>query len=579
VPISGRNVLPEQQNRETIEAMKPKIIKIKDIASYSFSLAVGLGLLLPVPRALATAQVGSRVMMAGPSPDSPAIVREITERGGNVVDATVAAVLAMSVTHPYYAALGGGGFALIKFGKDVRALDFRETAPLAANESTFKDRPSKASIDGGLAVAVPGVAAGLAELQKTYGKLKWSDVIKPAIRLAEKGFRVSGEWVNHTNSNRDRFNSAGWRVFSKNRSSLKPGDVLVQPALAKALKILAKNGAKSFYRGDIANDVIKTVNASGGQLTTKDFENYRPRWLQPLTVAYQGYDLYLMPPPSSGGVIIAQALRLMTAIEIEKTAPLSVDEFHALGEVCKLSYRGRSLLGDPDFTHNPVEQLTSKTYVESLAKQFKMARALDVDSLKEIQFEKPETTHISVMTANADAVALTLTLNGDYGSGLVSEKFGIALNNEMDDFTTQIGKPNMFGLVQGDANKVRAGARPLSSMTPTIITRNGATVMAIGAPGGPRIISSVLQVLFRSLVRKLDIDLAIQSPRVHHQFAPNKLFIDENRLTPETIAGLQQRGHKVEPSWVAKVYAVRRADNGDLEGAFDSRGEGAAGGE
>lgn len=530
---------------------------------------------------------GHRMMVAGPSPYSVQIVKDIDAKGGNVVDALVAAALELGVTHPYYAALGGGGFALVKAGSEKTALDFREMAPKSANPDTYKDKDAKASLTGGLAVGVPGVAAGLYELHKKYGRLKWAQVVEPARLLAEKGFEVSGEWVKLTERNHDRFSPDGQKIFFPGGKSLRPGDVLKQPALAKFLKRYQKEGAKAFYEGPTAKEVVDLVNKTGGAFTTDDLKNYKVRWLKPMTTKFMGYDVSLMPPPSSGGIVIAQALRLVEKTNLaEKTQPLSVDELHGLIEIEKLSYRNRAQLGDPDFTKNPTDDLLKEDALDKLAAMIKPGKAISSASLltpeekrtiENAAKEKPETTHMSVMDAKGDTVAMTITLNGDYGSGLVTRS-GIALNNEMDDFTTHPGKPNMFGLIQGEANAVRAGARPLSSMSPTIVEKDGATVLSLGSPGGPRIISAVFQVIYRSLARHLDVDVAIQSPRVHHQFLPDQVKTDANKLPPESIAGLKAKGHDVAFSSTAKVYAIRRTSDGLLSAAADARGEGAAGG-
>ena len=526
---------------------------------------------------------GHLIMEAGPSSYAVDVTREVSQRGGNVVDIAVAVALSMSVTHPYFASLGGGGFALVKMNGETSALDFRETAPSKASPELFKDQDSEASTNGGLAVAVPGIPAGLWALQHKYGKLRWTQLFDAAIAYAAKGFRVNGEWVNNTEHARTSFTEQGRRkFFGQDGKAYRPGDILVQPGIAKMLRSLRDLGPRGFYEGPVANDIVSAVKSENGIITLSDLKNYRVRWLKPLTTDFAGFKLYLMPPPSSGGIVIAEAVRLIEAASIKSLPEFSADEYHTLGEVMKLSYRGRMLLGDPDFAKIPTEQLLSETYLKSLSSQVKLDKTIDIEPLKDIHFdspkEKPETTHFSVMDEKGNTVAMTVTLNGDYGSGVVSKVFGIALNNEMDDFTTHLGKPNMFGLIQGEANQVRAGARPLSSMSPTIVEKSGRTVLSLGSPGGPRIISAVLQVLFRKLVRNENIDFAIQAPRVHHQFDPNILYVDRNRFSPEVLASLKSRGQVIKEGSTAKVYGVELDDTGILSGAFDARGEGATGG-
>ncbi|RYZ68756.1 MAG: gamma-glutamyltransferase, partial [Proteobacteria bacterium] len=450
-------------------------------------LAALIPLTLP-SRSYAVPAEGHRILVAGPSPDSVRIVERIHSEGGNVVDAAVAVAFGLSVTHPYYAALGGGGFALVKMGKEKTALDFREMAPKSANPDTYKGKPGLASMNGGLAVGVPGVPAGLYDLHKKFGKLKWAKVVTPAIELAEKGFEVSGEWAEYTERNQPRFSDAGKKVFFDAKGApLKPGDLLKQPALAKLLKRIRTEGPKAFYQGENAKELVALVNASGGAYAMEDLANYKTRWLEPIKAKFLGYDLTLMPPPSSGGVVIAQAVRLLEKIDLaKKTEALSADEYHGMIEVEKLSFRNRSSLGDPDFTKNPIAELTSEDALDKLAKMIDLKKALpsaklmneaERKAIEGAKAEEEQTTHFSVMDAAGNTVALTVTLNGDYGSGLVT-KSGVALNNEMDDFTTQPGKPNMFGLIQGEANAVRAGARPLSSMSPSIVEKDGETVLS-----------------------------------------------------------------------------------------------------
>jgi len=541
------------------------------------SLASGLQ-----PAAAVPAE-GHRILYAGPSPYGAEIARDVFKTGGNAVDAAVAIGLSLAVTHPYYAAFGGGGFALVKSGKTVAAIDFREKAPGRTSPETFKDRPAETSLRGGLAVAVPGFVAGLWELHHKYGHLKWAKLFETALKQAERGFHVSGEWVDRTVDAQKFFNDAGKKIFFRRSGdvveALKPGDLLKQPGLAKFLRRFRQEGPSAFYRGAVARELEAAVKAGGGVLSLEDLKNYRVRWLEPITTEFAGYKIYLMPPPSSGGIVIAQALQLIDRLKLKDKKPLSVDEYHLLAETMKLAFRGRSLLGDPDFAKNPVQQLLDPKYLDQMADLVKLDKSVPVEPLQKIEFEHENTTHFSVMDEKGNTVALTVTLNGDYGSGLVTPDSGIALNNEMDDFTTQLGRPNMFGLIQGEANLVRAGARPLSSMSPTIVEKDGATVLSVGAPGGSRIITGVLQVLYRVLQLKWNIDLAIQSPRVHHQFLPDIVFFDEFRFSPEVIEGLEKRGHRLQTGFTARVAGVARDPvTGILSGAADARGEAAAGG-
>ena len=526
---------------------------------------------------------GHKLVVAGPSKYAVQVAQQVSEMGGNAVDAAVAIGFALGVTNPYFAALGGGGFALVKMSNSpVEALDFREVAPKSYNKDSFLKLDKKASTDGGHAVGVPGMTAGLWALHKRYGKVPWSKLLNLTINLAKNGFRVSGEWVRRTDDEKARFTNKSF-YFKKNGESYRPGEILKQPQLAIALTYIKNKNLAGFYDGPVARDLVASVNQAGGLMTLADLKTYQVRWLKPLETKYAGFDIYLMPPPSSGGVVIQTALRLIEDLKVSSEPALSANELHLLGEIQARAYRGRSLLGDPDFHKNPISSLTSEKYLKELKNSIRAQKTTELKPLPEnfgteLGAESSETTHFSVMDASGNAVAMTVTLNGNYGSGVVTNKFGIALNNEMDDFTTRPSEPNMFGLIQGAGNVVEPGKRPLSSMSPTLVLKDGKVQMAVGAPGGPRIISAVLQTLYRVLGRGTDLDVAIQAPRVHHQYQPNTLFVDKDRLPPESIKALKDRGHQVQESSLAKVYAVRINAAGNLEAAFDSRGEGAAGG-
>ncbi|MBY0316562.1 MAG: gamma-glutamyltransferase [Bdellovibrionales bacterium] len=543
--------------------------------------AIAIFLLLFQICAGAIPSQGHRVMIAAPTERGVDVGQKIAAKGGNVVDIAVAVQLALGVTSPYYASLGGGAFAMIRMGNATpEALDFREVAPIMTHQTFYKDKDDKAPIIGPLAIGVPGIAAGLFEMHRKYGKLKWSQLFEEAIRLANEGFPVSGEWVKLTNGSKKDFNPAGLKYFFKsNGDSYKPGEILKQPQLGNALKLLRDKGPKAFYEGEIGKDIEQTIKGKG-VLAMSDLKNYKTRWLNPLQKDYNGYSVYMMPPPSSSGVVTSSLITLMQQLQMDKQVPLSVEEYHLIGEMFKVAFRGRTQLGDPEFTQNPISMLTGDDYLKPLGAKIKNNKVLSLAPLDDQNEpkESKETTNFTVMDADGNTVVLTSTLNGNYGSRVVSNKYGIAMNNEMDDFTTVLGRPNMFGLVQGRANLVQAGKRPLSSMSPTIITKDNKTVMGVGASGGPTIITSVFQTWYRVLVSKLDIDRAMQAPRVHQQFAPNILFLDYNNFPADTKKGLEKIGHKVDNGSTGKVNGIFLNDQGILEAAFDSRGEGGAGG-
>lgn len=526
---------------------------------------------------------GRNIVFSAASMEAVDVAKDIAQKGGNVVDTAVALSLAMGVTSPYFAALGGGGFAMVKMQGNVEVLDFREQAPQQLNETSYVNLDKTSSITGGLAVGVPGMPAGLFELHKKYGKLPWRKLFKGAIQLAENGFQVSGDWHQRTENNKDRFNDFGKKInLDKKGNAIAPGKILKQARLAMALKRLKNKGIEDFYKGDIAKDIVESVNKAGGKLSLKDLEQYTVKWRKPITTNYQGFKMYLMPPPSSGGIVLKTAFDLMEKQEIHKLEAYSDRELHYFAEILARAYRGRTLLGDPDFHENPLDKLLSKDYLTRLNKSIYNGISIKLKPLNEEEYfpkkESTETTHLSVMDKDGNAVSMTITLNGNFGSGVYSNKYGINLNNEMDDFTTKPGEANMFGLIQGSGNKVQAGKRPLSSMSPTIVEKDGETVLAIGSPGGPRIISSVLQVTYRHLINNYDIDEAIQAPRLHHQFLPHILYYEKNKFTPGSLSALKKRKHEIEESWAGRVYAVSRTKDGKLFGAYDQRMPGASNG-
>jgi gamma-glutamyltranspeptidase/glutathione hydrolase len=541
-----------------------------------------IALLFTAP-ALAVPGEGTRIMISAPSDYAVDAGKAVFARGGNLIDVAVAVGLTLAVTNPSNASLGGGGFALLNMGQGVEVLDFREAAPAATSPDFYIKREKGASWNGGSAVGVPGVAAGLWAMHQKYGKLDWAELFDTAIKLARDGIEFSGTESRYSETQKDRFNPAGFRHFYKSPTQpYRPGEILKQPALAQALSLYREQGPDGIYRGAVAQDISASVQAAGGVITVDDMAAYKVRWLQPLETEFNGYRVYMMPPPSSGGAVIKAAFELFGKVGIQQQAPLSVNEIHLMAEVLNRAFRGRALLGDPDYHRNPFDVILSQAYLDEMARSIDISRAVQLEPLVDKPVEDSnQTTQFSILDAEGNAISLTVTLNGSYGSGVVSEKYGISLNNEMDDFTTRPGEPNMFGLVQGFGNRVQPGKRPLSSMSPTLVEKDGKIVMTLGAAGGPRIISSVIQTIYRVVVTGLDIDRAVQFPRVHHQFLPNKLYMDEFKFSPELVTGLQQRGHETvpqRPSYLGRVKAVRLNDRTYLEASFDNRSEGAVGG-
>ena len=517
---------------------------------------------------------GTKVLVSGPSPYLPSIVQDIYKQGGNIIDMAVASALSLSVTHPYYVSLGCGGFALIKINSSLKVLDFREIAPYEMKED-FYMKNGLSSQKGGSAVGVPGFLAGLSELHKKYGKISWSRLVQPSIALAEKGFPVSGDWVDITLKSKNKFNASGKKIFFKKNKPYQVNDIFKQPKMAKALYLVKKNKSKDFYKGVLGEDVISTVQNSKGIMSKQDLKKYKVRWLKPLSINYRGYKINSMPLPSSGGIILSRALKLIEKQKLYKKSIYSVGELHLLGEIMARAFYPRFLMGDPDFISFKEKDWLSKTKIQSMNKTISSHGVKLLPRIK----ESGETTHISLIDHKGNAVAMTLTLNGFYGSYAVTKKYGIVLNNQMDDFTTSFEKANLYGLIQGKNNKVEGGKRPLSSMTPVIVEKNGKTVMSLGGAGGPKIITAVLQTIYRYLSQGLNIDQAIQSSRIHHQYLPRSLFVENKKFSPEVLFQLKQKGHKVKHrDYMGQVFGVTLNDKGILSAGYESRKEGSSGG-
>jgi len=543
--------------------------------------------------ALAQPTQTKNIIVSGPSSHLVETVKDIYKRGGNIFDAAIAGAFTLSVTHPYFVSLGCGGLAVLQNSSGVQALDFREIAPTNVTED-FYVKNKLSSQRTGTSVGVPGFVAGLWAIHQKYGSLPWSRLVKPAIKLADKGFIVSGEWLEQTKGNANNFNLTGKRIFYySNGKPYLPGEYLQQKKLAEALILISRKNKTLFYDGLIGQDIVKTIKANNGVMSLEDLKNYKVRWLKPLEFPLGDYQVFSMPLPSSGGVILARAAHLMKQQNLHKKTLYSVSELHLIGEILSFAFRPRNKMGDFPNSSRYLNHWLSPKKLQKLGNQISMKQVkklpilkdtLDNKNLPQIKSkisvkESNETTHFSIINNKNEAISMTLTLNGRFGSFVVSDKYGIVLNNQMDDFNTRPGKPNQFGLIQGTNNKIKTGRRPLSSMSPTIVKKKDEVVMALGAAGGPMIISAVFQILYRHLVRKLDLDKAVQFPRVHHQFLPRTLFVEQNRFSPVVLQILKKRGHKIAVrDFIAEAHVVSKNEEGLLEGAFDSRGEGATGG-
>jgi gamma-glutamyltranspeptidase/glutathione hydrolase len=517
---------------------------------------------------------------------------DVLRRGGNAVDAAVATGFTLAVTYPRAGNLGGGGFMVIhsrERGEDI-TIDYRETAPAATTPTIFLGADGKPDIaksrDSALGIGVPGSAAGLSLALEKYGSGKFTlaELLKPAIALARDGFVVTDDVADAMPEERGRL--ARWpsaiKIFSgKDGAALKDGDLLVQADLATTLSAISEQGPRGFYQGPVAEKLVKGIGDAGGIMTLDDLKSYQPIIRAPMRGTYRGYDIVSMPLPSSGGVVLLETLNIIEGFPMAEMKQGSAPSLHVLIEAMKRAYADRArYLGDPAFVKVPVATLTSKDYAAKQRASIDLDRATPwTDALSALPpHEGDNTTHFSVIDSMGNAVSNTYTLNFNYGVGLVAEGTGVLLNNELDDFTAAPGASNAFGLVGFEANLPGPGKRPLSSMTPTIVLKDGKPVLVTGSPGGSRIISAVLQVIVNVLDYKMDVAAAVAAPRVHHQWLPDEVRV-EHGFADDTLEALRAKGHRViEPLGRTSANSIGVTDQG-LLGAPDprSRGAGAAG--
>jgi gamma-glutamyltranspeptidase / glutathione hydrolase len=500
---------------------------------------------------------GRSGMVATQEASATRIGLEVLQAGGNAVDAAVTVAFALAVSLPRAGNLGGGGFMVVHDAAsgDTVAIDYREKAGAKAFRGMFLDAAGEADPEksryGGLAVGVPGTVAGLALALERFGTITLAEALTPAIELAEQGITVSEDLAESLDGLKDRLQrwpSTAKVFFKADGGSYRPGETLVQSDLAASLRLIAEQGPDAFYRGPIGEKIVAAVGRAGGHLTTDDLRSYDAVVREPARGDYRGYEILSMPPPSSGGVHVVQILNILEGFPIGFLGSGGAETIHLMAEAMKLAYADRSeYLGDPDFVAVPVAALTSKAYAAHLRDLIDRNRARPADQIKPgdlAPYESDETTHFSLVDAAGNAVANTYTINFSYGSGLVADGTGILLNNELDDFSAKPGVPNAYGLIGGDANAVGPNKRPLSSMSPTIVLKDGKPFLITGSPGGSRIITTVLQVIMNVIDHGMNVAEATYAPRIHHQWLPDELRIEEG-LSPDTIALLAQKGHDV----------------------------------
>jgi gamma-glutamyltranspeptidase/glutathione hydrolase len=573
---------------------------MKSLIGRGITSAIVAGLLIAVSAAAAAQQsaiyserdlihpvFGQNGMVATQEAEATRFGLEVLQSGGNAVDAAATVAFALAVTLPSAGNVGGGGFMIVHdatSGETV-AIDYREKAGSNAFRDMFLDEAGEADPEksrySGLAVGVPGTVAGLALALERYGTISLAEALAPAIELAEQGISVSEDLAESLEGTSERLQKwpSSTRIFYKaGGAPYQPGDTLVQRDLATSLRLIAAQGPKAVYGGPIGQKIVAEVARAGGHLTIDDFRNYEAVVRKPVRGDYRGYEIVSMPPPSSGGVHIVQILNTLEGFPIGFLGHNGTETIHLMAEAMKLAYADRSeYLGDPDFVDVPVAALTSDAYAAHLRSLISLGRprpAAEIGPGDLAPYESPETTHFSIVDAAGNAVANTYTLNFSYGTGLVAEGTGILLNNELDDFSAKPGVPNAYGLIGGDANAVAPDKRPLSSMSPTIVLADGEPFLVTGSPGGSRIITTVLQVIMNVVDHGMNIAEATHAPRIHHQWLPDELRIEEG-LSPDTIRLLEQIGHTVSvQDAMGSTHSIMVTEAG-LFGSSDPRTPGA----
>ncbi|MSR05943.1 MAG: gamma-glutamyltransferase [Gemmatimonadetes bacterium] len=535
---------------------------------------------------------GAQAMVVSGSPIASAVGVEVLRQGGNAVDAAVAVGFALTVVHPEAGNIGGGGFMVIRLADGrVRTLDYREMAPGRSTHDMYLDSTGAIadtlrSVTGHLSSGVPGSVAGLTEAARHYGTVPLARLLEPAIRYAREGFVLDSFRFRSINGSRARlkkFETSRRQFLLANDSAPPPGSTLVQPDLAHTLQSIADSGWRVFYQGYIADLIVAEMERGGGMISKEDLAAYRPEWREPITFTYRGHTIYTMAPSSSGGVTMAEMLNILEGYD--PVPPFaSAEQVHILTESMRRAFIDRnSILGDPAFVDLPIARLLLKPYAAKLRATIERDRATPTPpDGKAIAHEGNETTHYSVVDAMGNAVSVTTTLNNSYGSAVTVAGAGFLLNDEMDDFTTAPGKPNMYGLIQGEANSIAPGKRMLSAMTPTIVLDpRGELEMVLGTPGGPTIITTVAQVISNVIDHHMPMAQAVAAPRIHHQALPDTIRFEPNGLLPATVDRLIAMGHaiKVRPGsgFSGDVAAIERTRAGWVGVADPRRGAGAVG--
>ncbi|WP_438964389.1 gamma-glutamyltransferase [Winogradskyella sp.] len=528
--------------------------------------------------------ISENAMVVSARQEASKIGADILKKGGNAFDAMMATELALAVTYPVAGNIGGGGFLVYRLADGTKgALDYREKAPLAAFKDMYLDEDGNVvkgkSTTGSLAIGVPGTIAGIFKAQGKFGKLDVDTIIQPVIELAKNGYIVTEKQARRFKSKDRIFKIVNGKEILYNKNIL-AGTRIQNPALANTLKRIAKNGRNEFYSGETARILVDFLKSRGSIITLDDLNKYESIWRDPITFQYDDLVITSMSPPSSGGICLSQIMKMIEPFDLADYGHNQLKTIQVLVEAEKRAYADRSYyLGDPDFVQIPTETLLSQVYLEQRMKDFSFNRATPADSISHgtiIGYESDETTHYSIVDQFGNAIAVTTTLNAGFGSKVFVDELGIFLNNEMDDFSSKPGIPNYFGLIGAEANSVAAEKRMLSSMTPTIIEKDGELYMSVGTPGGPTIITSVLQTILNVHEFGLTMQEAVDAPRFHNQWLPDEIRMESNSFDPALIKQLKAKGYSINLTRspvIGRVDGVLILDNGRLEGGADSRGD------
>ncbi len=533
---------------------------------------------------LPTGEIADSAMVVSAREEASKIGVAIMQKGGNAFDAMVATEMALAVAYPFAGNLGGGGFMVYrKADGDIGGLDYREKAPLAAHRDMYLDSlgeviPNMSTV-GATAAGVPGTVAGIIEVHQKYGSLTLKEILEPVIALANKGVIVTEKQEKRLASYKERFIEVNGDS-TKFAQGFVAGDTIKYPELAKTLTRIMQEGRDGFYKGQIAQKLASFIQENGGFITEEDLEKYEAKWRYPVTFNYKDLRIISMSPPSSGGVTMNQMFKMMEPYDLASFGHNSEKTIQLFTEAARRAYADRNyFLGDPDFTDIPLDIILTDEYIAQRMEGFSFEKATPSSEVSrgEVEIvESMETTHYSIVDSEGNAISATTTLNGGYGSKLYSEELGIFLNNEMDDFSSKMGVPNMFGLIGAEANSIEPEKRMLSSMTPTIVERDGKLWLVVGTPGGSTIITAVAQTILNTYEFNLSMQEAVNAPRFHHQWLPDLIMFEEEGFSPELKENLKSKGYHIlegRTRIIGKVDAIKVLPDGRLEGGADKRGD------